>query len=63
MSTGRSDAVKKLAGETILERTKACLAPAFERRLIGLSVQVGERPGQVYDGKHSTLHSHLTNEN
>ncbi len=26
------------------------------RRHLGLTVQVDESPGQVYDGKHSTLH-------
>ena len=59
MGAGRSDAVKKLAGDTILERAKAHLAPVFEKRLIGLTVQVDESPGQVYDGKHSTLHPHF----
>ena len=59
MGAGRSDAVKKLAGDTILERARAHLAPVFERRLIGLTVQVDESPGQVYDGKHSTLHPHF----
>ena len=32
------------------------LGPLFEQRLIGLTVQVDESPGQVYDGKHSSLH-------
>lgn len=59
MGTGRSDAVKKLAGDTLLDRARAHLAPVFERRLIGLTVQVDESPGQVYDGKHSTLHPHF----
>jgi 5-carboxymethyl-2-hydroxymuconate isomerase len=26
------------------------------RRLIGVTVQVDEGPGQVFDGKHSNLH-------
>ncbi|TFZ06691.1 5-carboxymethyl-2-hydroxymuconate Delta-isomerase [Ramlibacter henchirensis] len=59
MASGRSDAVKKLAGDTVLERAKAHLAPLFAQRLIGLTVQVDESPGQVYDGKHSTLHPHF----
>jgi 5-carboxymethyl-2-hydroxymuconate isomerase len=61
MATGRSDAVKKQAGDAVLARAKAHLAPLFERRLIGLTVQVDESPGQVYDGKHSTLHPHFQN--
>jgi 5-carboxymethyl-2-hydroxymuconate isomerase len=59
MAGGRSEAVKKLAGDTVLERAKAHLAPLFEQRLIGLTVQVDESPGQVYDGKHSTLHPYF----
>ena len=59
MASGRSEAVKKLAGDTVLECAKAKLAPLFERRLIGLTVQVDESPGQVYDGKHSTLHPYF----
>jgi 5-carboxymethyl-2-hydroxymuconate isomerase len=60
MAAGRSDAVKKSAGDTVLARAKAHLAPVFEQRLIGLTVNVDESPGQVYDGKHSTLHPHFT---
>ena len=59
MATGRSDAVKKAAGDAVLERAKAHLAPVFEKRLIGLTVQVDESPGQVYDARHSTLHPYF----
>ena len=59
MGTGRSAAVQKAAGDAILARAKAHLAPLFERRLLGLTVQVDESPGQVNDGKHSTLHPHF----
>ena len=59
MGAGRSDAVKKQVGDTVLARAKAHLAPVFEKRLIGLTVNVDESPGQVYDGKHSTLHPHF----
>lgn len=59
MGAGRSDAVKKLAGDTVLERARTHLAPLFGKRLIGLTVQVDESPGQVYDGKHSTLHPYF----
>lgn len=61
MGAGRSDAVKKRAGDTVLDRAKAHLAPVFDKRLIGLTVQVDESPGQVYDGKHSTLHPYFNN--
>ena len=59
LATGRSEATKTLAGDTVLARAKALLAPVFEKRLIGLTVQVDEAPGQVYDGKHSTLHPYF----
>ncbi len=59
MATGRSEAVKKAAGDAVLERAKAHLAPLFEKGLVGLTVQVDESPGQVYDGKHSTLHPYF----
>ncbi len=56
MATGRSDAVKQRAGDSLLACAKAQLAPLFAQRLVGLTLQVDESPGQVYDGKHSTLH-------
>jgi 5-carboxymethyl-2-hydroxymuconate isomerase len=56
MASGRSDAVKKQVGDSLLECAKTHLAPLFERRLIGMTLQVDESAGQVYDGKHSTLH-------
>ncbi|MBC7604455.1 MAG: 5-carboxymethyl-2-hydroxymuconate isomerase, partial [Ramlibacter sp.] len=31
-------------------------APVFEQSLIGITLQIDESAGQVYDGKHSTLH-------
>ncbi len=56
MGTGRSDAVKQRAGDAILAAARAHLAPLFDQRPLGLTVQVDESPGQVYDGKHSSLH-------
>lgn len=56
MGVGRSDAVKKSVGDRLLACAKQQLAPLFERRHIGMTLQVDESPGQVYDGKHSTLH-------
>ena len=56
MGAGRSDAVKKNAGDTLLDVVKAHFAPVFEQNLIGITLQIDEGPGQVYDGKHSTLH-------
>ena len=56
MATGRSDAVKKEVGDRLLAVVKNHFAPIFERELIGITLQVDESPGQVYDGKHSSLH-------
>ncbi|MBC7468233.1 MAG: 5-carboxymethyl-2-hydroxymuconate Delta-isomerase [Ramlibacter sp.] len=56
MATGRSDAVKKDAGDRLLARVKEHFAPIFDRELIGITLQIDESPGQVYDGKHSSLH-------
>jgi 5-carboxymethyl-2-hydroxymuconate isomerase len=57
MGTGRSDAVKKMAGDRLLVKIKEHFAPVFAQELIGITLQIDESPGQVYDAKHSTLHS------
>ena len=56
MAPGRSDAVKKEVGDSLLAVVKRHFAPIFEAELIGITLQVDESPGQVYDGKHSSLH-------
>jgi len=56
MAAGRSEAVKQRAGDGLLACARTALAPLFAQGLIGLTLQVDESPGQVYDGKHSTLH-------
>lgn len=56
MGSGRTDATKKRAGDALLARAKAHFDPLMQHRLIGVTVQVDESPGQVYDGKHSNLH-------
>lgn len=56
MAAGRSDAVKKQAGDQLLEVVKEHFAPLFEQRLVGITLQIDESPGQVYDGKHSNIH-------
>ena len=56
MGAGRSEAVKQAAGDRLMEKVKAHFAPIFDRELIGITLQIDESPGQVYDGKHSTLH-------
>ena len=56
MGAGRSEAVKKAAGDRLLGVVKDHFAPIFEHELIGITLQIDESPGQVYDGKHSSLH-------
>lgn len=56
MGAGRSEAVKRAAGDRLLEVVQAHFAPIFARELIGITLQIDESPGQVYDAKHSTLH-------
>jgi 5-carboxymethyl-2-hydroxymuconate isomerase len=56
MAGGRTEAVKKAAGDRLLAKVKEHFAPIFEQELIGITLQVDESPGQVYDGRHSMLH-------
>ena len=56
MGAGRSAEVKQHAGDSLLEVVKAHFAPVFATELIGITLQIDESPGQVYDAKHSTLH-------
>ncbi|MFN4004309.1 MAG: 5-carboxymethyl-2-hydroxymuconate Delta-isomerase [Hylemonella sp.] len=55
MGYGRSDAVKERAGQALLACAKAHFAPLFERRLIGLTLQIDEGQ-EVYNAKHSNIH-------
>ena len=56
MAAGRSEEVKKEAGDRLFAKVKEHFAPIFQRELIGITLQIDESAGQVYDGKHSTLH-------
>jgi 5-carboxymethyl-2-hydroxymuconate isomerase len=56
MAAGRSDALKKRVGDTLLAAVKKHFAPVMGGNLIGITLQIDESPGQVYDAKHSTLH-------
>ena len=61
MGAGRSDATKKSAGDAVLAAAKAHFDPLMARRLVGITVQVDESPGQVYDGKHGNIHPLFNN--
>jgi 5-carboxymethyl-2-hydroxymuconate isomerase len=54
---GRSEAKKKAAGDAVLAKVKARFEAAFAKGLVGVTLQIDESPGQVYDAKHSNLHS------
>ncbi|HQR99670.1 MULTISPECIES: 5-carboxymethyl-2-hydroxymuconate Delta-isomerase [unclassified Polaromonas] len=56
MAAGRSNATKKRAGDALLALATAHFDPLMKDRLIGITLQLDESPGQVYDGKHSNLH-------
>lgn len=55
MARGRSAAVHRAVGEAVTAAARSHLAPLFETRHIGLTVQVDEGQ-EVFDAKHSTLH-------
>jgi 5-carboxymethyl-2-hydroxymuconate isomerase len=56
MASGRPDAIKKRAGDALLAGVRAHFDPIFSTRHLGITLQIDESPGQVYDGKHSNLH-------
>ena len=56
MASGRSETVKKKAGDELLAAVRAHFEPVFTQRHIGITLQIDESPAQVYDGKHSNLH-------
>ena len=60
MAAGRSQAVQQAAGKALLAAARAQLEPLFAQQGLGLTVQVDEAPGQVFDGKHSSLHPLFT---
>ena len=56
--SGRSDAVKKAAGDALIEVLHRHFDPHLERDLIGITLQIDETP-PVYDGRISSLHPHF----
>jgi 5-carboxymethyl-2-hydroxymuconate isomerase len=56
IAPGRSDARKKEAGDAVLAKVQARFAAAFAQGHVGVTLQIDESPGQVYDAKHSNLH-------
>ena len=56
MGAGRSATVHKQVGDQLLAVLNARLDHLLLERPIGITLQIDESPGQVYDGKHSSLH-------
>jgi 5-carboxymethyl-2-hydroxymuconate isomerase len=56
MAAGRSEAVKKRIGDALLEKVRQHFEPLLAKRHIGITLQIDEAPGQVYDGKFGNLH-------
>ena len=56
MAAGRSEAVKQQAGDSLLAVVKEHFAPVFAQEPIGITLNIDESPGQVYDARHSSLH-------
>jgi 5-carboxymethyl-2-hydroxymuconate isomerase len=56
MGAGRSAAVQQRAGDQLTAVVKEHFAALLGQRLIGITLQIDESPGQVYDAKHSNIH-------
>ena len=55
MAKGRGAAVHQRCGDTLVAAAKAHLAPLYEKRYIGLTLQVDEGH-EVFDAKISSIH-------
>ena len=55
MAKGRSEAVKKKAGDALIAVVRTHFAPIFDHRLMGVTLQIDEG-AEVFDAKHSNLH-------
>jgi 5-carboxymethyl-2-hydroxymuconate isomerase len=56
IAQGRTGAMKKKAGDALLALAQKHFAAAFDKGHVGVTIQIDEAPGQVYDAKHSNLH-------
>lgn len=56
MGSGRSAAVHQQVGDAVMSAMRSHCAALLERRPVGITVQVDESPGQVYDARFSSLH-------
>ena len=56
MAAGRPDTVKQRVGDALLASTRQHFEPLLAKRHVGITLQIDESPGQVYDGKCGNLH-------
>jgi len=56
MANGRSRAVLQACGEALLACVRQHFAPVLAERHFGITLQIDESPGQVFDGKAGNLH-------
>ena len=56
IGAGRSAQVHKAVGDALLATLRARLDAVLARRPVGVTLQIDESPGQVFDAKHSSLH-------
>jgi 5-carboxymethyl-2-hydroxymuconate isomerase len=56
IAKGRSSATHQAVGDALLAKAKAHLKAIFDERPLGVTLQIDESEGQVFDGKLSTLH-------
>ncbi|MGJ7493309.1 5-carboxymethyl-2-hydroxymuconate Delta-isomerase [Variovorax sp. ZT4R33] len=55
MAAGRTSATHQRIGDAVLAAAQAHFAPVFARQHLGLTLQIDENPGMVYNGKHNNL--------
>ncbi len=56
MGAGRSQAVHQQVGDKLMGVLRAHLDDLLVKRPTGVTLQIDESPGQVFDAKHSSLH-------
>lgn len=56
MGGGRSQAVHQAVGEALIAVLRRHTDAVLARRPVGVTLQIDESPGQVFDAKHSSLH-------
>lgn len=57
MTAGRTSATHQRIGDAVLAAAKTHFDPVFAQRHFGLTLQIDENPGMVYNGKHNNLTS------